>query len=460
MATPPDQLLTEPGDHVTISLSGGGLRATLFALGALLAVVEAGVNARVSSISSVSGGSIANGFISSNGKYDQLTRQECSELVRTAISIASFRGGAVAPRTLAGVVSVAWLSVLIATTLIATGAAIRGQFGTSLFACVGVYLAARTRGLVFERALASAWCRGADGKPTSLSVPSREQDSVEHIFCATDLRTCSPMFLSTRGIYWDRHRRLGSLTTARAVRASASYPLALPPVWIRRQSIERVPAGWSDAEQRWVLLADGGIFNNLGTDWRARLREYAHNDDYQFITPTHASEASLHLVVDAGRPVGTTHAIRHMMPGLAAFSAVERSFAATFQSTLDARRRGFRTDESVEIASATLRPGWGQHPPTALRLPNNVWRAIAWTTRAAPTTLFGLSRGDSTRIVAHGYAVTVIALARAGESGPDEGLVWAEWLKDAVLETMPSGAWAIAPWGYDTWRRDKRKGRG
>jgi hypothetical protein len=46
-------------DRLALSLSGGGYRATLFAAGALLAVADSEMRTRVTSVSSVSGGSIA-----------------------------------------------------------------------------------------------------------------------------------------------------------------------------------------------------------------------------------------------------------------------------------------------------------------------------------------------------------------------------------------------------------------
>jgi hypothetical protein len=52
----------EPPD-IAVALSGGGHRACLFGLGALLYLADAGANAHVTSISSVSGGSIANGAV-------------------------------------------------------------------------------------------------------------------------------------------------------------------------------------------------------------------------------------------------------------------------------------------------------------------------------------------------------------------------------------------------------------
>ena len=52
-----------------IALSGGGLRASAFCLGALLYLVHAGLNRKVENIASVSGGSITNGFVASRCDY-------------------------------------------------------------------------------------------------------------------------------------------------------------------------------------------------------------------------------------------------------------------------------------------------------------------------------------------------------------------------------------------------------
>src|SRR5260370_29752440 len=50
-------------ESIGVALSGGGHRATIFGLGALLYLVDAGLNRSVQSITSVSGGSILNGFL-------------------------------------------------------------------------------------------------------------------------------------------------------------------------------------------------------------------------------------------------------------------------------------------------------------------------------------------------------------------------------------------------------------
>src|SRR5207245_10368485 len=49
-------------DSVGLSVSGGGFRATLFHLGAIRRLNEFGILPKVTTVSSVSGGSILNGF--------------------------------------------------------------------------------------------------------------------------------------------------------------------------------------------------------------------------------------------------------------------------------------------------------------------------------------------------------------------------------------------------------------
>lgn len=55
--------------RIGVAVSGGGHRATAWALGALAALVETGANADVVSVSSVSGGSIANGAVVRAGDF-------------------------------------------------------------------------------------------------------------------------------------------------------------------------------------------------------------------------------------------------------------------------------------------------------------------------------------------------------------------------------------------------------
>src|SRR5882762_1103626 len=52
-------------NSIGLALSGGGFRATLFHLGAIRRLHELGVLSKLTTVSSVSGGSILNGFLAS-----------------------------------------------------------------------------------------------------------------------------------------------------------------------------------------------------------------------------------------------------------------------------------------------------------------------------------------------------------------------------------------------------------
>ncbi len=87
-------------DSVGLSLSGGGFRATLFHLGAIRRLNEFGILPKLTAVSSVSGGSILNGFLATrlssplrNGIADfdnavsKPVRQFCSLDIRRWIAL-------------------------------------------------------------------------------------------------------------------------------------------------------------------------------------------------------------------------------------------------------------------------------------------------------------------------------------------------------------------------------------
>ena len=61
---------------IGVAVSGGGHRATAWAFGSLAALVETGSNAEVVSVSSVSGGSIANGAVAAAGDFRAIDEPE------------------------------------------------------------------------------------------------------------------------------------------------------------------------------------------------------------------------------------------------------------------------------------------------------------------------------------------------------------------------------------------------
>jgi predicted acylesterase/phospholipase RssA len=77
--------LTAPQRSIGVAISGGGHRATLWGLGVLLALVDLGLNRRVGVITSVSGGSIANGVVGLRTDYRTVDPDSMRDAVRPTI---------------------------------------------------------------------------------------------------------------------------------------------------------------------------------------------------------------------------------------------------------------------------------------------------------------------------------------------------------------------------------------
>src|SRR5215470_7203751 len=75
-----------------IALSGGGHRATAYALGALLYLVHAKLNGRVRNIASVSGASITNAFVASRCNFQRVEIDEFRIIAAELISKVARRG--------------------------------------------------------------------------------------------------------------------------------------------------------------------------------------------------------------------------------------------------------------------------------------------------------------------------------------------------------------------------------
>src|SRR6266542_2599750 len=90
--------------RIGVSLSGGGHRASLFGLGALLYLVDAGKNREVTSIASVSGGSLTNAFVAQTMDFRQVTPEQFEEAMKPfATQLArkgTFQGRYLTPRYL------------------------------------------------------------------------------------------------------------------------------------------------------------------------------------------------------------------------------------------------------------------------------------------------------------------------------------------------------------------------
>jgi hypothetical protein len=126
--------------------------------------------------------------------------------------------------------------------------------------------------LVLMREYVVRWWLGrtffhrSDGKSTTLGEISHR--SIDHVFCATDVTNSTPLFFSTKGggrLYSVRYGRGKGkeVPLGKAVAASAAFPPLIPPIQLKCKELFK----FSGEKLKTCYLSDGGVWNNLGTDW-------------------------------------------------------------------------------------------------------------------------------------------------------------------------------------------------
>jgi hypothetical protein len=155
----------------------------------------------------------------------------------------------------------------------------------ALLVSVSIFGMVLLRGVIVSSEFARRFF-APSGRKTRLCELSR---TVEHVFCATDLSSNAPFYFSTAGpgyVYSPavgiarlEKTRMEGTTLSTAVRASAAFPGGIPPKRFRLgkygfQSDAGQDMTWYALRHlgqhrlnppRFVFLADGGVWNNLGT---------------------------------------------------------------------------------------------------------------------------------------------------------------------------------------------------
>jgi Patatin-like phospholipase len=257
--------------RIGVAISGGGHRATVFGLGALMALVEVGLNNQVTSISSVSGGSIANGVALLGPDFQTVSGDAFSQHISPSLNAIAHRGVLLdgAPRTkwymrsmiAIGVVGLA--AFLVAVALAATRCWVAG------FAMVVVSLGAlaytatqfRKRSRKTESALDAEMF---GGRKVTLAELQARRSSVHHVICTTEIQTGVSFYFTNRAVYGYHYG--GStvppdLPLAKAVQASACVPGAFAP-----RVLDPKALGLSAAAER-IVLVDGGVYDNMADEW-------------------------------------------------------------------------------------------------------------------------------------------------------------------------------------------------
>lgn len=335
-------------ERLELALSGGGYRASAFSLGSLLYLVHSGLNKRVDSIVSVSGGSITNAWIAQTIDYAKLNSAE--EFAPCAQGLASHlcRTSLV---SLKNVYFALWLALLVAavvfagTRIVADWPLSRGDLPVLVATVLAAAVVIQARGHVVTRWLARNYCRSAQYQ----RIGDLADRTVDHVIAATDLCTGEPFCMSGRskgrtfsptwGLRPGRSVRLST-----AVRASTALPPLMPPVRLKLES-------WPDqvGEPRAIWLTDGGIWNNLGTDW-SRFRSEILSAEWTRISNAEGVTAAImaadgaapsggvRLVIDASAPLIHRRMRTLWIPVLSTLDTALRAMLTSYASTVAARR--------------------------------------------------------------------------------------------------------------------------
>lgn len=435
-----------------ISLSGGGVRATLFAFGAILYTLDSGDHHRVRIISSVSGGSIANAILATTGAY---SRRSGAGSVRDSIARATWvlsehgtfftRGfrrwaGSVSLSALLGAITTfAYPAVILVISGFSDS--VSAFYAASIWpvsffaAATAIYLTVflflarwaprqATQRDLYARAVsytnpsAGRWQKKAHKaaqramrKMLLSDIPDAE---VEHVFWSTDLLSGQAIRMSKDGVYMkrigasEREQQCGktNMTLTQAIYASAAFPAVFAPL---RTSATFGRETSSDPQKPTKLyLTDGGVFNNLGTEQIC------------------LSEETLdHLVVNASKPADTYDSRPHKLRWF--FIALIRSMMIVQQNTVSPRLVGLRQEKSVAIADigespAKLAKLYTEHPDEEVRLraralldtlrqadKADAWENLALKTASVPTQLKAVGSESAAALLQHGYVSAGIA---------------------------------------------------
>ena len=253
--------------QVSIAISGGGHRASLFGLGVLMYLHDAEKHKEVTSISSVSGGSITNAFVGQSGNYRDMNGEEFHD---TATALAS-------QITQRGTLWASWITwVYVSSLIMGAGLLVAVHWAPvsplsrwSAFA-IGIvlwFLWFGRRGAVCGSAYAHTLF-SPSGKRSLLS--DLEHDGLNHVICATDMHAGEHVYFSGQFVcsYRFGWGEPGNLRLDQAVQASAAFPVGFPVRWYRT-SRHGFRQGTESA--RLMALLDGGVYDNMGEQWALGL---------------------------------------------------------------------------------------------------------------------------------------------------------------------------------------------
>jgi hypothetical protein len=261
--------MTNQQPTVGVAISGGGHRASLFGLGALLYLIDAEKGAQLGSVASVSGGSLTNAFFGSRVDLATVKPGAMWQQAKVFAYQIARRGTLwAAPLTYLYLLTIALLgAAAIVVSCLCPWWAVVLTWVTVLALCG--WLSQRRSAVV-----AAAFESTLLGKVKLSSM----NGAVCHIMCATDLQMGQDVFFSSSFVYSWRSGwgAPGTMRAAQAVQASAALPGAFSVVSLPLMRFglpeERVVGEGRRPPRRFKLL-DGGVYDNMGTEWLLNIGE-------------------------------------------------------------------------------------------------------------------------------------------------------------------------------------------
>ncbi len=412
---------------IGVALSGGGHRAGLFGLGALLYLADAGKNEDIVAISSVSGGSLTNGFVAQATDYRVISGGEFRQSVRPLAKRLARTGTLFPPSALT---TVYLLSVLLAVASLVGVWFLPWPVGARVgaFAVALVLLAwlVGLRGLVCSRAFAKT-LYSPRGRPTRLSKVS---GSLDHVLCAADLHAGEHVYFSRDFVcsYRLGWGTPGDLPLHVAVQCSAALPGAFPPRWLRTSRHRFADTRSEAAGSTRMALVDGGVYDNMADQWFIGLA------DRRTRWPEHTKnlrDPDEVVIVNASAGLEWSGVWRMRLPLVGELLALLRDKTVLYDNG-NAVRRELAVERFRDRAPAgalvhiARSPLWvpdhfvNSHDPQVADRAREVidlleperadWNKVTALSAHVPTTLWGFRGRTGAAVIRHGYALAMANL--------------------------------------------------
>lgn len=343
---------------IGVAISGGGVRAAFFGLGALLYLVHTALHKRVRLISSVSGGSISNVVAALAGDYSKVDRHEFDRLASQVSHQMARRGVFFWPGLKRIIVTILALPVfgpLVMAGMIVMGEADKWDWGlvwlagalyaVSMTIYMLLYFFFRRSGIQRKayRNFIKKVCHRSNTRHYPKQLQELPESDVTHVICSTELTSGQPFYMSRTMVFSPLYGSgTPNLSLPQAMYASAAFPIGFPPLRLRAKRLH-LSGGLDDCPPARLLLSDGGVFNNLATEtFSAENPEQIFlPDPSQPIFPA----VGQHLVVNASSP--PRKASLGWFPILHNMRTAKRIISVLYENTLSPRVKQLMHDQAT-----------------------------------------------------------------------------------------------------------------